>query len=147
MLQEMEQLEIERMKEEAELKQAYMKELKYNKYLEQQREKLQEHKQKQSLDEVRKRRKEEELKKKEKDRLSKEARDHEQKKKMIAEYKQKKLITEELLANADLDSISQENENYGARGGGFDDDAVSNEDEADAIMNQMIEQYSGVNQQ
>jgi hypothetical protein len=28
------------------------------------------------------------------------------KKKMVAEYKQKKLITEELLANADLDSIS-----------------------------------------
>jgi len=76
----------------------------------------------------------------------KEAREHEQKKKMIADYKQKKLITEELLANADLDSISQENENFGARGGGFDDDVASNEDDADAIMNQMIEQYSGMNQ-
>jgi len=53
---------------------------------------------------------------------------------MIAEYKQKKLITEELLANADLDSISQENENYGTRGG-FEDDAASNEDDADALMN------------
>jgi len=138
---------MERMKEESELKQAYMKELKYNKYLEQQREKLQEHKQKQSLDEARKRRKEEDIKKKEKERLAKEAREHERKKKMIAEYKQKKLITEELLANADLDSISQENENYGARGGGFDDDVASNEDDADALMNQMIEQYGEMNQQ
>jgi hypothetical protein len=36
----------------------------------------------------------------------KEAKDHENKKKMIADYKHKKLITEELLANADLDGIS-----------------------------------------
>jgi hypothetical protein len=34
-----------------------------------------------------------------------------------------------------LDSISQENENYGTRGGGFEDDAASNEEDADAIMN------------
>ena len=52
---------------------------------------------------------------------------------MIADYKQKKLITEELLANADLDDIS--NENYGARQGNFDDETASNEEDADALMN------------
>lgn len=144
MLKEMEQLEIERMKEEAELKQAYMKELKYNKYLEQQREKLQEHKQKQSLEEVKKRRKDEEAKKKEKERLAKEAREQEKKKKMIADYKQKKLITEELLANADLDDISQ-GDDGAYEAAKVDDETVSNEEDADALMNQMIEQYSGIN--
>lgn len=43
MLKEMEKLEQERLKEEAEIKAALEKELKYNRYLEQQREKLQEH--------------------------------------------------------------------------------------------------------
>jgi hypothetical protein len=42
----------------------------------------------------------------------KEQRDHESKKKMIADYKVKKLMTEELLANADLDGISDNNEYY-----------------------------------
>lgn len=55
---------------------------------------------------------------------------------MIADYKQKKLITEELLANADLDDISQENDNYGGtRGGGFEEETASNEEDADALMN------------
>ena len=40
MLKEMEQLENERLKEEAEIKKALEKELKYNQYLEKQREKL-----------------------------------------------------------------------------------------------------------
>lgn len=78
---------MERMREEAELKQAYNKELKYNKYLVQQREKLQEFRQKQALEETKKKRKEEEAKKKEKERVAREAKEHEEKKKMIAEYK------------------------------------------------------------
>ena len=58
---------------------------------------------------------------------------------MIADYKHKKLITEELLANADLDGISD--------GAGYDDgkfegsDNESNEEEANQVMDQMIEQY------
>lgn len=40
MLKEMEQLENERLKEEAEIKKALQKELKYNQYLEKQRDKL-----------------------------------------------------------------------------------------------------------
>jgi len=52
---------------------------------------------------------------------------------MIAEYKQKKLITEELLANADLDGISDGDEGYS--NAKFDDSgAESNEDEANAVM-------------
>lgn len=51
---------------------------------------------------------EEKLKKKEKDKVLKEARDQEKKKRMIADYKVKKLYTEELLANADLDGISDD---------------------------------------
>jgi len=52
---------------------------------------------------------------------------------MIADYKQKKLITEELLANADLDDISQGDGAYEAAKG--DDETVSNEEDADALMN------------
>jgi hypothetical protein len=39
--------------------------------------------------------------------LAKEQRDQEKKKKMVQDYKQKKLITEELLANADLDNFME----------------------------------------
>lgn len=45
---------------------------------------------------------------------------------MIQDYKQKKLITEELLANADLDDIS-----YGEK---QDSGNESNEEEANALM-------------
>lgn len=83
---------------------------------------------------------EEKARRKEKDSKKKEARDHENKKKMIAEYKQKKLLTEELLANADLDGISGggQDEYSNAR---FDLEDDSNEEDANAVMDQMIEQY------
>jgi len=44
----------------------------------------------------------------------------------VADYKAKKLVTSELLANADLDGI----------------DASSDEGEANAYMDRMIEEYS-----
>lgn len=82
---------------------------------------------------------EEKIKKKEKEQKRKEARDHENKKKMIAEYKQKKLLTEELLANADLDGISGGQDEYSNAKFDLEDD--SNEEDANAVMDQMIEQY------
>ena len=136
MLKEMEKLEQERLKEEAEIKAALQKELKYNKYLEQQRVKLQEH-QKQKVLETEKE-KQQQAKKAKQERLErqKQLEEHEKKKKKIAEYKQKKLLTEELLANADLDGMS--NDDY------TPDDVMSlgsNEEEANAVMDQMIQQY------
>jgi hypothetical protein len=50
----------------------------------------------------------------------------ERKKKEIADYKQKKIMTEELLANADLD---------------ISGDDYSDEEDANAIMDQMIQEY------
>lgn len=61
------------------------------------------------------------------------------KKKMIADYKVKKLMTEELLANADLDGISGQ-DNYGHAQN--DSGAESNEEDANAVMEQMMKQYS-----
>jgi hypothetical protein len=56
---------------------------------------------------------------------------------MIADYKVKKLMTEELLANADLDGISDNNEYQHQK---FDDSGnESNEEDANAVMDQMIE--------
>lgn len=88
-------------------------------------------------------------KKKEKETRQKEAREHERKKKMIADYKQKKLLTEELLANADLDGFS-DNDDYTLKqvqpdtSKGFEMDEDSNEEEANAVMDQMIEQYKNM---
>ncbi len=130
MLKEMEQLENERLKEEAEIKAAIQKELKYAKYLEQQRDKLENHRLQKMQESSKLKKDEEKQKKKERQRMLKEQQEQEQKKKMIEQYKQKKLITEELLANADLDVISGE-DNYG----GFDNDGnESNEEEANAVM-------------
>jgi len=52
---------------------------------------------------------------------------------MIQEYKQKKLATEELLANADLSELE-----------GGHHDSYSDEGEANAVMDQMIEEYKGM---
>jgi hypothetical protein len=63
---------------------------------------------------------------------------------MVHDYKQKKLITEELLANADLDNFM---EPAAAAVGGTTHDVFdlegdeSNEEEANAVMDQMMEQY------
>jgi hypothetical protein len=58
---------------------------------------------------------------------------------MIADYKVKKLMTEELLANADLDGIS-DNNNYSYQKEKFNDSGnESNEEDANAVMDQMIE--------
>lgn len=62
---------------------------------------------------------------------------------MIADYKVKKLMTEELMANADLDGISDNNQDY-YQNQKFDDSGnESNEEDANAVMDQMIEQYKG----
>ena len=60
---------------------------------------------------------------------------------MIADYKVKKLMTEELLANADLDGISGQ-DNYGGGQAHNDSGAESNEEDANAVMEQMMQQYS-----
>jgi len=84
------------------------------------------------LEQTKKQKDEEKAKKKEKERLLKEQRDHELQKKMIIDYKQKKLITEELLANADLDGISGGDDYQQHQ---FDDSGnESNEDDANAVM-------------
>lgn len=106
----MEKLEIERAKEEQEIKQSLQKEQKYNQYLEKQRSKLQEHREVQVIDKRKDVDAERDAKRKEKDRIQKEARDQEKKKRMVADYKQKKLITEDLLANADLDNFIGDNQ-------------------------------------
>ena len=82
------------------------------------------------MEQTKKQRQDQKSKAKERERLLQEQKEHERKKKQIAEYKQKKLITEELLANADLDDVS-----YGQS---------SNEEDADKLMNEMIEQYKGI---
>lgn len=132
MLKEMEKLEQERQKEELEIKQALQKEQKYNQYLEKQRGKLQEHRELQVLSKAKDNDQERQEKRKERERLAKEQRDQEKKKKMVQDYKQKKLITEELLANADLDNFMEptsHNQDV------FDlEGDESNEEEANAVM-------------
>ena len=71
MMQEMEALEAERLKEEQELKAAYQKELKYNKYLEDQRSKLAEHRMKKAEEQQKKAEQDALAKRKEKQRLEK----------------------------------------------------------------------------
>jgi len=78
--------------------------------------------------EIKKQKTDELAKKKAKERKLKEKKDHEATKKMIQEYKQRKLATEELLANADLDDLEGEL-----------NDSYSDEGEANAVMDQMIE--------
>lgn len=51
-------------------------------------------------------------------------------------------MTEELLANADLDGISGGNQDdYSNAKFDLEDDDDSNEEDANAVMDQMIEQY------
>lgn len=73
-------------------------------------------------------REEEQKKKKEKLQRQKEKQDHEKKKKLIQDYKQNKLVTEDMLANADLDG-------FGAYGQHQPDGSdMSDEEEAQQVM-------------
>ena len=73
--------------------------------------------------------------KKERAARQKEKEDHEKKKRMIQDYKQNKLVTEDLLQNADLDG-------FGAYGRMHPGGEESDEEEANQVMDQMLEQYN-----
>ena len=132
MQQEIEVLELERMKEEQELQKARDKERKYMKYLEQQREKLAEHQKVRMDDAAKKKQQEEKERKRKEDAERKRKEELELKKKQIAEYKAKKQMTEELLANADL--AFQEDDS--------DMSGKDSEEEASKFLDQMIAEYN-----
>ena len=79
---------------------------------------------KQKKEEAAKKRKDKEMEQKKK-------RDHEAKKKQIADYKAKRAITQDLLANADLDDYYDE---YG-------DDVENDEQDASRYLDRMLMQY------
>lgn len=93
--------------------------------MEKQKLKLAEHQQKQVLVRQQELREEESKKKKERQQRQKQQQEHEKKKKMIQDYKVNKLVTEDLLANADLDGFG----NYGEG-----QEASSDEEEANQVM-------------
>ena len=148
MQKEIEQLEAERKLEEQELQKARDKEKKYNKYLEKQREKLAEHNREKVIEDDKRKRQEAEQKKKEARERQKKQKEHEQKKRAIEAYKEKKRNAEELLANADLDDLDSDGDDYqefkqSPRKADAYDDVEASEDDASRYLNKMIELYKG----
>ena len=133
MQQEIELLEMERMKEQQELQKARDKERKYAKYLEKQKEQIASHSVVKMAEEEKKRKQEEKERKRIVDAEMKKKKDQELKKKQIAEYKAKKQMTEELLANADLAFQDQDDS---------DNSQPNSEDEASRFLDQMIAEYN-----
>ena len=151
MQKEIAQLDEERKREEQELQKARDKEAKYNKYLAKQREKLAGHTQEKMKEEQKKKEQEEQKQKKEAKEKKKKQKEHEAKKRAIAAYKEKKRNAEELLANADLDDLSSDEEfqTYSkqvkrpAAVAESDEDVENSEEDASRYLDKMIQMYSG----
>ena len=132
-----------------ELQKARDKEQKYNKYLAKQRERLASHAREKAVEDEKKMKKDAEAKKKEARDRKKQQRDHEAKKRAIEAYKEKKRNAEELLANADLDDLDSDEEDYqlytqpnkAKKDDEYDDDVEGSEGDASRYLDKMIEMY------